>query len=324
MASESANLTRGMAAFAASPFNVPDAIATGQPAGEYVRRPQNAKFFTYLHQFIPGTTTGWTAGAVQIRDQFQIDGDADFHVLKQARLGFNADLSENLGDTIAFEVSPVSESFNFVETYLSMYGSGRLPNTLQTPMVLPRNAVFTAKASSRLNDGEAAASIYFAHHGAKVYRNPILGFKKYRQQKYYTYVANFTPFDGGKGTIAAGQTDIFTLRLDGDSDFDIRKLTIVSDASILFQVRTDDDNWFSRPMRGELFGQTPVNNVGVNLTSSGELPFFLPVPRFISAAGYINVTVTNLDPANAINCQIGFWGTRLYPAGGIASGSTFK
>jgi hypothetical protein len=197
-----------------------------------------------------------------------------------------------------------------------MYGDGRFPSQLQTPIVLPRNAIYTAKASNRNNLG-VATTILIAHFGAKVYRNPYLGVRRYRQQKPYTYVANFTPFDGGKGQIAAGATDIFTLRLDGDSDFDVRKLTVSSDASVLIQIRTDDDNWFLRPIRSELLGGGFVDVPTVAGTTSGELPFFLPVPRLITAAGYINVTVTNLDAVNPIDCQIGFWGTRLYPGGGI-------
>lgn len=309
-----------MAAFAASPFDVPQAISTGQPPGRYVRQPQNTKFFTYQHQFIPGTTVGWGAGALGIRDSFQVDGDADFHILKQAVLAFEDDEIAPgtivLGDTLSFEVSPVSESFNFTETFLSQYGTGRLPSQLQTPIVLPRNAVYTAKASSRNNLG-VATRILIAHFGAKVYRNPYIGARVYRQQKPYTYVANFTAFDGGAGQIAAGSTAIFTLRTDGDSDFDVRKMTVVADAPVTIQVRSDDDNWFHRPIRSELLGGSQIEVFGAQGSISGELPFFLPVPRLITAAGYINIQVTNSDVVNAIDCQIGFWGQRLYPAGGV-------
>lgn len=317
MASELAQRTTppAMAAFAASPFDVPQAIATGQPPGRYQRRPQNTKFFTVVHQFIPGTTVGWPG--LGIRDLFQVDGDADFHILKQAVLAFGTETGIiNLGDTVAFEVSPVSESFNFVETFLSNYGTGRLPSQLQTPIVLPRNAVWTAKASQR-NNGNLTNTILIAHFGAKVYRNPYIGERVYRQQKPYTYMANFTAFDGGAGQIAAGSTAIFTLRTDGDSDFDVRKLTVVADAPVTLQVRSDDDNWFSRPIRSELLGGSLIEVFGAQGSISGELPFFLPVPRLVTAAGYLNVAVTNSDVVNPIDCQIGFWGQRLYPAGGI-------
>lgn len=309
----------GMASFAASPFDVPQAISTGQPPGRYVRRPQNAKFFTYIHQFVPGTTTGWGAGALSIRDSFQIDGDADFHILKQSVLAFvTATGAPNLGDTLAFEVSPVSESFNFAETFLSNYGTGRLPSQLQTPIVLPRNAIYSAKASSR-NNGGLQTTIFIAHFGAKVYRNAYLGQRVYRQQKPYTYLANFTAFDGGVGQIAAGSTAIFSLRTDGDSDFDVRKLTVVADAPVTIQIRSDDDNWFHRPIRSELLGGSQIEVFGAQGSVSGELPFFMPVPRLITAAGYLNFQVTNSDVVNAIDCQIGVWGQRLYPAGGVRS-----
>jgi hypothetical protein len=310
-----------MAQFAVSPFDTaPKDINTGQPFGRYIRRPQLTKFFTYLHQFVPGTTSGWGVGAVGIRDQFQVDGDADFHIMKQAVLAFDS-LGVLVGsDTLAFEVSPVSESFNFAEAFVASYGSGRLPNQMgRYPLILPRNAVFTAKARQlSLIPAETAPTILIAHFGAKVYRNPYISAKTYLQQKPYTYVANFTAFDGGVGAIPAGATSIFSLRTDGASDFDVLKMTVVADAPVTIQVRTDEDNWFLRAIRGELLGASQIENlVGPGFTWSGELPFAMTVPKLISAAGYINVQVANLDAVNANRVQVSFWGQRLYPAGGV-------
>lgn len=309
-----------MAQFATSPFAAPPEVNTGQPFGRYVRRPQITKFFTYLHQFVPGTTVGWAVGAKAIRDQFQVDGDADFHIIKQAVFAFDTDGTLVGRDTLAFEVSPVSESFNFSEQFVSSFGSGRLPNKLgRFPLILPRNSIFTCKASQRsVAVGEQPPTIFVAHFGAKVYRNPYLGAKTYLQQKPFTYIANFTPFDGGTGAIPAASTSIFPIRTDGASDFDVLKVTVVTDAPVTIQVRTDDDNWFLRPLRGELLGASQISNLGApGFTWSGELPFDMPVPKLVTAAGYINVQVTNLDAVNAINCQVAFWGQRLYPAGGV-------
>ena len=309
-----------MATFANSPFQSPQEINTGQPFGRYVRRPQITKFFTYLHQFVPGTTVGWVAGALNIRDQFQVDGDADFHIMKQAVLALDANGTLVGADRLAFEVSPVSESFNFSEQFVASFGSGRLPNKMgRFPLILPRNAVFTCKASQgSIAVGEVAPTILIAHFGAKVYRNPYLSAKTYLQQKPYTYVANFTAFDGGVGQIAAASTAIATVRTDGASDFDVLKVTVVADAAVTIQVRTDENNWFLRPIRSELLGGSPIIALGgPTFTWSGELPFDMTVPKLITAAGYINVQVTNLDAVNPINCQVGFWGQRLYPAGGV-------
>lgn len=309
-----------MATFAESPFQAPQEINTGQPFGRYVRRPQITKFFTYLHQFVPGITVGWAVGALQIRDAFQVDGDADFHIMKQAVLAFDTNGTLVGQDTLAFEVSPVSESFNFSEQFVASFGTGRLASKMgRFPLILPRNAIFTAKASQRsIAVGGQPPTILIAHFGAKVYRNPYLGAKTYLQQKPYTYIANFTGFDGGVGQIAAASTAIATVRTDGASDFDVLKVTVVSDAAVTIQIRTDENNWFLRPIRSELLGGSQITALGgPGFTWSGELPFDMTVPKLITAAGYLNVQVTNLDAVNPINCQVSFWGQRLYPAGGV-------
>lgn len=297
-------------------------LTTGGPVGRYLRQPQNAKFFVYEHQIIPGTTTGWVANATGIRDTFQIDGDALFAVMKQSVLSFTTDAQGGvqpvLDDTAQFEVSPVSEAYNFTETFLSNYGSGRFPNALQAPILLPRSAVYTLIASNR--SGVGPPTIRFAHHGAKVYQNAFLGRRLYSQVKPFTYTGNFTAFGTSPGgTIAASGTAQYTLRVDGDSDFDVRRITIVSEAPITVQIRTDDDNWFIRPLRSELLGGSLITTPGAQSTVSGELPFFLTVPRLVSAAAYINITATNTDTTNAIQAQVVLWGNRLYPAGGASA-----
>jgi hypothetical protein len=311
-------LANPMDAWLQGPTSGLRAIATGQPPGIYQRKPQNAKFFTYIHEFVPGTTQSWVAGAVNIANSFNIDGDAKFAVMKQARLAFLEDNTEVDDDTIKFQVSPVSEAFNFTETFLANYGSGRFPNQLATPMVLPRTAIFTALASNR-NAAALLSTIFFAHFGAKIYDNPFVGPRVYRQQKPYIYPATFaTGLENSKPSLPSASTDIFTLRTDGDSDFDVRRITVVSDAPVTVQVRTDDDNWFQRAIRGELIGGSFIAGPGAVGTVAGELPFFLPVPRLVSGAGFINVQVTNLDAGEVANrCQVCFWGTRLYPAGGV-------
>lgn len=290
-------------------------FGTVQPSGRYVRKPQDSEFFTHIHQFIPGTTTGWTTGAVNIRDSFNIDGDSDFDVIKQAILGFDEAGLESRGDTLAFEVSPVSEGFNFSETYVSQYGTGPRPNQLRAGMRLPRSGIFTALASNR---APLLDTLLIAHFGAKKYVRPFLNQRVYRQQKGYTYPATFASWaSSGPGQLAAGATAITTLRTDGDSDFDVQSLTVVSGAPVLVQIMTDERRWFQRAIRSELLGGSGILNAGTLGYVSGEYPFFLPVPRLIYGAGYINVQVTNTDVVNPIDCQVAFRGTRLYPAGGL-------
>ena len=284
--------------------------AAGAP---FVREADHSKFFTFIHQFNP-----LALGAVGVIDQFQIDGDADFHINKQAVLAFD-NVGTRRGDTVQFQVSPVSESYNFVETFVSNLGSGRFPNQFPpgSPIVLPRNAIFSALASDR-NNPQIQTTLFIAHFGGKVYQRAIVPARRYRQRKPYLYVANFSNFGNPTDkTIPAGQVGTISLRTDGDSDFDVRKITIVSDAPITFQIQSDDDNWFQRPIRSELLGGSLIEVPGANGTFSGELPFMLPHPRFVTKAGYVNFTVTNLDQVNPNTVQIVLWGTRLYPGGGM-------
>jgi hypothetical protein len=281
--------------------------------GRFVREADTSKFFTYQHQFNP-----LALGAIGVIDQFQVDGDADFWINKQAVLAFDA-VGTRRGDTVTFQVSPVSEAYNFVETFVSNLGSGRFPNQFPpgSPIILPRNAIFSALASDR-NNPNVQTTLLIAHFGGKVYQRAIVPARAYRQRKPYLYVANFSSFGNPTDkTIPAGQVGTISLRTDGDSDFDVRKITVVSDAPITLQIQSDDDNWFQRPIRSELLGGSLIEVPGANGTFSGELPFMLPHPRFITKAGYVNFTVTNLDQVNPNTVQIVLWGTRLYPGGGM-------
>lgn len=281
--------------------------------GVFTREADYSKFFTFLHQFNP-----LLVGAVGAIDQFQVDGDADFWINKMAVLSFDA-VGTRRGTTLSFQVSPVSEAYNFVETFTSNFGSGRFPNQFPpgSPIVLPRNAIFTALASDR-DLVPIQTTLLVAHHGGKVYGRPIVQPRKYRQRKPYLYTASFTSFGSPTDkTIPAGQNGVITLRTDGDSDFDVRKITLVSDAPVLVQLESDDDRWFQRPIRGELIGGSLIEVPGAAGTFAGELPFMLPHPRFITKAGYVNFNVTNLDQVNPNRVQITLWGTRLYPGGGL-------
>jgi len=287
-------------------------ITTIQPNGRILRRPQRAKFFTYVNTFEP-----LAAGAVAVRDSFQVDGDANFWIFKQAVLAFTEAGAVQRDDTIGFEVSPISEAYQFQPLFLANFGSGRFPNQESPPIILPRTAIWTAVANSR-NLAGLPTFIFVAHHGAKVYRQPFIRARLYQQQKFFSYPANFTANDGGVGTIPAGQTSIATVRVDGGSDFDVRRLTLVADGPCTIQIKSDDDNWFQRPLRGELLGQSGIVAPSVAQGAfSGELPFWLPCPRFVTKAGYINAQITNLDLVNAIRVQLIFHGNRLYPGGGL-------
>ena len=155
-------------------------ITTIQPNGRILRHAQRAKFFTYINTFEP-----LVAGAVAIRDSFQVDGDADFWIFRQAALAFaTATGAVQRDDTIGFEVSPTSEAYQFQPQFLANYGSGRFPNQESPPIILPRTAIWTAVANSR-NLAAVNTTIFVAHHGAKVYREAFIKPRLYAQQKFF-------------------------------------------------------------------------------------------------------------------------------------------
>lgn len=292
-------------------------MASESRGGTIIRRPQYGKTYGYLHRFTPNIGQ-WIAGAINARDAFQIDGDSDFLITKQAVLGFD-EVGQRLGDTVAFEATPASQGLNTREMFLSTLGSGFRPNQINPPIMLGRSAIFTAALSNR-NAAGTLPTVIIAHHGVKLYRNPVVGQRLYRSRiSGYRYPAIFADFAGGDGRppLAAGASDQVTLRIDGDSDFDIRKLIVVSDAPVTVQVITMEDQWFKNPVRSELLGGSRIENAGAQGAVAGEYPWFMPADRLVEAASYISVLLTNTDVVNEVQAMVVFEGDKLYPAGGV-------
>ena len=274
------------------------------------RRPaQFSKFFGYLHRFEP-----LAAAALGIRDIITTDGDSDFLIQKQTVLAFDAN-GVRRGDKVRFEVSPLQEGFMSAPTFLSAFGSGRFPWVMApVPIRLPRRGQFVCIADSRnVAQHAGGTTIYIAHLGAKVYQAPILPAHGYQLAKDFWALMDLTA--QGDGTIPANSTRTVTYVTDDTSDYEIRKLAIVADAAITINFQTVNDNWFARPLRGELLGASLIETTPATVPMfSGELPFILPAPRIIMGGNYLSVTVNNLDTVNAIRCQVVMWGERLYPA----------
>ena len=75
---------------------------------------------------------------------------------------------------------------------------------------------------------------------------------------------------------------------------------IVPNQTVLIQDQSSNRNW---------------SNVGVPLSSyfgTGQLPYFLPQPRFIPANTNVQVTLTSFEAANTPNTRLSFHGYRLY------------
>jgi hypothetical protein len=267
---------------------------------------QFGKYFVYRH------AVALAAGAVGTRDTIGIDGESDFELRKISVL------ADNRGVNFQMILTPLQEAFQSLPSFLSHYGSGQRPFIVNPAMILKRSAQFTGVFDDRRLVQVGTNNIVIAYHGAKVYNTPVVTPRRYQIAKpYIPYLANFTAFDGGEGSVPANATRTFNIRTDSDSDYEVQKITICSDGPILIQITTDQDNWFRNPLPGEVLGAQNIETVagGGPDGFSGEYPFVLPAPRFVTAAAYISTEVTDLSGA-ANRVQVGYHGVRLYPAGG--------
>lgn len=282
---------------------VPAVLSTGQPVQPFNREPQLANYYAYIHTWLPLAANGF-----QVQRDNKVDGDADFHIRKITVMATSRAVKYQL------QITPLSEFFHQVPLYLAHLGSGQFPFQLPDPIVVPRNGIIASILDEKSTEEN---TIRIAYHGAKVYRRPKVDARRYIQSKWYGYPANFTADNSGNGPIPAGETRAFTIQVDQDSDFDVKKITIASDSPVLFMVESASDQWFQVPMHSTLVGGNTIGVVAAGTLFSGEVPWLLPAPRLIDGAGYITVTAENLDQDNPNNVQVIFWGTRRYPAGGL-------
>lgn len=288
---------------------IPGVIPTAQPWIDVRRPAQTEKYFAYVHTITLG------AGALQQRVPIAMDSESDF-VFRKLTV-----LAENRGAKIQLVLTPLQEAFQSLPVYLSMFGSGDLPFVLNPPIIIPRAAQYTQVFDDRRLVQVGTNQISVVSHGAKAYDVPFVPRRMYDVAKaFIPYAANFTADDiaagTGGGVVAANSAASYNIRIDNDSDFEIQKMTAVSDGPFLIQIITDNDNWFLQPIRGEHLGATDIE-LAIGGFFSGELPFILPSPRFVSGASYITVQVSDLSGA-ANRIMIGFNGPRLYPRGGRA------
>lgn len=293
----------------APPFQlIPGVMSTAQPWRNVKRPAQTEKYFAYVHTLVLG------AGALQQRVLVATDSESDFAFRKVTIL------ADNRGAKIQFVQTPLQEAFQSLPSYLSLYGSGRLPFLINPPIMIPRAAQYTQVFDDRRLVQVGTNTISVVSHGAKCYDVPFVPRRMYEIAKaFIPYVANFTADDvaagTGGGVIPANQAASYNIRIDNDSDFEVQKITCVSDGPLLIQIITDNDNWFLQPIRAEHLGGTTIELPVAPGNFSGELPFILPAPRFVSGAGYITVQVSDLSGAPN-RAMVGFNGPRLYPRGG--------
>ena len=273
--------------------------------GGRVRRPDiRGKYFCHHVSF-----ETLTASAIDSRDQFVVGAEGiGFEILKTSVL------AQNYGAKVLLELTPQGQKLSNVPMFLSLFGTGRLPQYWSPGIFLPIATTLVVAADDRqLIAG--AQNVRIAFHGRKVYRQPVYPRREYRTYFPYSYVANFTADNGGVGALTANGVSILNIPTDGSADFEVRAISIVSDAAITLQVASESDNWFQETMRSELFGGSLVELPTDG--GSGEYAFRLPAPRFVPGAEPISVYVTEAGGV-ANRVQIAFHGNKLYPKGGLA------
>lgn len=279
-------------------------IDTAHSSGSIVRKPQFEKFFAYSHLY-----ETLAASAVGTRRTFTVDPNVSHFAVKKT-----AALADNYAAKVQLLITPAQESFADTPFYVAHFGTGQYPLILNPPWRIGKNATVTCVADARQLVA-AAQNVRIAYHGAKVYPTPVYPLRVYDSSKPATYVANYTDDDGGVGDLAANQVLPTSIRVDADSDFEVQKVTFVSDAGITVQIRSDGENWFDQDLRSELLGGSVIENAAPPMLLSGWAPFILPAPRLITGGGYIITTVSEKGGV-ANRAQILFHGTRYYPAGG--------
>lgn len=283
-------------------------VATMQPGRNVPRKAQYGKFFTYLHQKTP-----LLAGATADRSTvFTVDGNYVAFAVQKITC-----LADSLQAKVLWVVTPNGEQFMGDPFFLSHLGGGQFPQIIHPAWLLRKNNVVTAVFDDR-QLVQANNNIRIAYFGQKVQADPIVGAMRYNAAKQFIYPANFTANDSGQGALLPNQQKTYTAKIDADSDFEIQKITVVSDAPVLIQIQVDADNLFDTDIRSELLGGSLIDPIVPPLDPSGWHPFILPAPRWLMGAAYYKVSVTNT--VNAANrCEIQLHGVRLYPNGGIAA-----
>lgn len=137
--------------------------------------------------------------------------------------------------------------------------------------------------------------------------DPTLESGQYLKKDFFTY-ETFIP----EGTpLTAGNSTQSTFNIDGDSDFFWLKFAVSAqdDSSALIAVPLADiivtDTTSGRDLMN---GQVPVGSIA----GTGQLPFILPVERFMSAKSTIKVQYFNVGTVTFNRFRLAFIGIKAF------------
>lgn len=267
-------------------------------------------FFVYTAEAL-----GLLAGTgVQVRTN--IDGDADFDIYRQAATAIS-----RIARAQTFEASSGRTTSDAPLPLAGMYGDGRHPFDLPVTRRLKKASTFITALQ---DESGAPNQIRVAYIGAKVFKHWPFPRPEYAGKEPFAYVVPFVAAavdPAGVGVIPAGGTGVFNIRIQEDADFEIRLWTIVYDLAIpagsdsvallTLEDTTYNYRFMDRPV--------PVENLGGNIQTSADnfsanCPFVLSVPKLVRRGSVLQVTIRNLDAANALSLRMTLHGAKCYTA----------
>lgn len=273
------------------------------PRGKYFSPPRSRLFFGLIHQFITGTNPVVTS-TQGIEDPVMIDAQTDFYICQQSAVFADGQ------DNVRFELYP-GRQLSDMPLPIQLYGNPPQvqPQTLATPLVIPRGSIFKATMDER-KTVPADQEVRIVHFGWKQFDHPYVRGLRYDLWEPGDYVANFSNYNGGVGTIPANGVRNFAIPIAGDSDFDVYRVAIISDQDVTVDITTSGGamRWFNKPLHAALLG-------GVAYNATRQAGYVLPCPYYLPGAGVLNVEVANLT-ATVTRCYVIFSGVRMSPARG--------
>lgn len=129
------------------------------------------------------------------------------------------------------------------------------------------------------------------------------------------YLKDFYVYSVSFSSLAAAGTDLQSVNIEADSNFQCVKLAYFADIAAAAQTYSSrvvplvtlqiTDTGSGRNLFNEA---TPIPN----LFGSGEIPFILPIAREFKANSTVNFSVTNYDAASTYNLYLSLIGVKVF------------
>jgi hypothetical protein len=254
-------------------------------------------------------------GAVSVRTN--VDSDADFEVYSQAGTAIST-----LARLTQFEATSGRTLQDVPVPWAGVVGDGRRPFHLPVTKRLKRGSTFL---TTFVDESGSTNEFRLAYIGAKIFKQAPFARPEYVAREYFAYSAPFVSAavdPAGVGTIAAGGTLPFAIRITEDADFEIRKISLIGNLTVpaasssvgLMSLEDSTYNYrfMDRPIALESLGYS----VATDANRSGFWPFVLREPKLMRRGSLLTVTVQNLDAANALSLRVTLHGSKCYPTPG--------